>query len=254
MSWIGKMIGGTIGFALGGPIGAMAGAIFGHAFDIGEDRRLDEGGRRQSFLTPEEEDQMTFFVASFSMLGRLAAADGQISADEKQTVDRFMEHELSLTAQNKQIAGRIFNEAANSGNTFEEFARQFYQRFHTQPELLDLMLDILMRVSLADGKLSPAEERLLESAAGQFNFSEAKYKKIKERYVQDTETPYAVLNASSNDSDEHIKKQYRKLASQYHPDKIAAKGLPEEFITFANEKFREIQEAYEQIKEQRQMP
>ncbi|MFP4039961.1 MAG: TerB family tellurite resistance protein [Desulfosudaceae bacterium] len=254
MSWIGKMVGGTIGFALGGPIGAVAGAVFGHAFDVSEDRRLGDESRPRTLLSSEEQAQMTFFIACFSMLGKLAMADGRVSDHEKQTVERFMDRELSLPRLNKQIAARIFNEAAHTDNTFEEFARQFYQRFHTQPELLDLMLDILMRVSLADGVLSDEEEVLLRLAARTFNYSEGAYKKLKSRYVQDTEKYYAVLNVSSSDSDQHIKKQYRRLVNQYHPDKISAKGLPEEFITFANEKFREIQEAYEQIKSERNIP
>ena len=254
MSWIGKMVGGTIGFALGGPIGAMAGAVFGHAFDVSEDQRLAEGSRPGGLLSSEEEAQMAFFVACFSMLGKLAMADGRISDHEKQTVERFMDQELSLTPPNQQIAVRIFSQAAGSEENFEAFASQFYHYFHTQPELLDLMLDILLRVSLADGVLSQEEETLIRLAARTFNYSEAAYSNLKERYVQDTKKYYAVLNISSNASDEEVKKQYRQLATQYHPDKIAAKGLPEEFTTFANEKFREIQDAYEQIKAERQMP
>jgi DnaJ-domain-containing protein 1 len=67
----------------------------------------------------------------------------------------------------------------------------------------------------------------------------------------DGENDYAVLNCLSNDSDDHIKKQYRKLVSEYHPDKIASKGLPEDFTVFAAEKFQKIQEAYENIKRAR---
>ncbi|MFP4445720.1 MAG: TerB family tellurite resistance protein [Desulfosudaceae bacterium] len=254
MSWIGKMVGGTIGFALGGPIGAMAGAVFGHAFDVSDDRRLGEGSRPGALLSSEEEAQMAFFVACFSMLGKLAMADGRISDHEKRTVERFMVKELSLAPANQQIAARIFSQAAGSQESFEAFASQFYHYFHTRPELLDLMLDILLRVSLADGVLSQEEETLIRLAARTFNYSEAAYNNLKGRYVQDTEKYYAVLNISSSASDEEVKKQYRQLATQYHPDKIAAKGLPEEFITLANEKFREIQDAYEQIKSERQIP
>ena len=78
-----------------------------------------------------------------------------------------------------------------------------------------------------------------------------KYNKLKSKYIQDFEKYYAILGCNSNDSNEHIKKQYRKLVSDYHPDKIASKGLPEEFTKFANNKFREIQEAYETIKKER---
>ena len=79
------------------------------------------------------------------------------------------------------------------------------------------------------------------------------YSKFKSRYVKDFEKYYAILGCSTNDSDGQIKKQYRKLVSEYHPDKIASKGLPEEFTKFANDKFREIQGAYEVIKKEKRI-
>lgn len=245
------MVGGTIGFAMGGPIGAVAGAVFGHAFDVNDDRRLGVGARRQ--LSAAEESQMTFFVAVFSMLARLAMADGRITPEETKTIEQFMDRDLSLSPGNKQIAIRIFNQAANSNNSFDEFADQFYTRFHDKPELLDLMLDILLRVSLADGVLNAQEESLILSAARTFNYSDAAYQRIRKRYVRDNGNDYAVLNCTSSDSDEHIKRQYRKLVSDFHPDKIASKGLPEEFTAFATEKFQKIQDAYENIKRARNM-
>jgi DnaJ like chaperone protein len=119
--------------------------------------------------------------------------------------------------------------------------------------MLDLMIDILLRVSVADGALSSSEEELILSAVRIFNFGDEKYRKLKSKYIQDFEKYYAILGCESKDSNEHIKKQYRKLVSDYHPDKIASKGLPEEFTKFANDKFREIQEAYEIIKKERNM-
>jgi DnaJ like chaperone protein len=117
--------------------------------------------------------------------------------------------------------------------------------------MLDLMIDILLRVSVADGTLSQSEEKLILSAVRIFNFSDEKYNKLKSRYIKDFEKYYAILECNRNDSNEHIKKQFRKLVSDYHPDKIASKGLPEEFTKFANDKFREIKEAYEVIKKEK---
>ncbi|MDY6903054.1 MAG: TerB family tellurite resistance protein [Thermodesulfobacteriota bacterium] len=250
MSWTGKMIGGTIGFAFAGPLGAVAGAVFGHhAFDKGEETRL--GGGTQGFLSSEEQDQMTFFVACFSMLAKLAAVDGKISDDEIKTIEQFMDRDLGLTRENKRIAINIFNEAANADAGFEAFASQFYERFHATPQLIDLMLDILLRVSLADGKMSTEEERLINTAVRIFNYSDAAYQQLRKKYGPNTEQHYSVLKCSPDDSDEHIKHQYRKLVSEFHPDKIASKGLPDEFTKFATEKFQEIQEAYETIRAER---
>lgn len=244
------MIGGTIGFALAGPLGAVAGAVFGHhAFDRGEESRL--GGEARAFLSTEEQDQMTFFVASFSMLAKLAAADGNVSEDEIRTIEQFMDRDLGLNTGNKRLAIKIFNEAANADAGFEEFAGQFHERFHATPQLIDLMLDILLRVSLADGKMSSEEEKLILSAVRIFNYSEAAYQQLKRKYGPDTDHHYSVLKCSADDTDEQVKKQYRKLVSEFHPDKIAGKGLPEEFTKFATEKFQEIQEAYDTIRAER---
>jgi len=104
---------------------------------------------------------------------------------------------------------------------------------------------------VADGALSASEENLILSAVRIFNFSDEKYRKLKSKYIQDVDKHYATLVCDRNDSNDHIKRQYRKLVSDYHPDKIASKGLPEEFTKFANDKFREIQEAYDVIKKER---
>jgi len=174
-----------------------------------------------------------------------------VTKEEVDSIERFMLEDLRLDPQSRQVAMNIFYAATRSAETFEGFARQFYNQFHQQPQLLDLMIDIFFRVSLADGRMSENEERLIVSAAKIFQFSDAKYSNIKKRYITDSERFFAVLGCSGKDSDETIKSSYRKLVREYHPDTIASKGLPEEFNTFANEKFREIQEAYEAVKKER---
>jgi len=250
MGMLGKIIGGTIGFAMAGPLGAIAGAALGHAFDTNADMQhhyIDEGSR----LSSGEESQFTFFVAAFSMLAKLAKADGRISQAEIDTIEKFMVYDLNLNPESRHLAINIFHTAVESPNNFEDFAEQFYSRFREQYQILELMIDILIRVSVADGALSASEEKLILSAVRIFNFGDEKYKKLKSKYIQDVEKYYAILGCDSHDSNDHIKKQYRKLVSDYHPDKIASKGLPEEFTKFANDKFREIQEAYETIKKER---
>lgn len=242
MAWLGKIIGGTIGFAMGGPLGAVAGAVFGHAFDSNENRGTLSNG---------EASQLTFFVAAFSMLAKMTQADGRISEEELNTIDGFIREELRLSPESHQVAVKIFQTALNSPGTFDQFATQFYQHFHNQPQMLDLMLDILIRVAKSDGVLAPSEEALILSATRLFNFNTERFNQIKTRYIDDLENHYAVLQCNSECTDEDIKRQYRKMVQEYHPDKIAAKGLPDEFTKFANNKFREIQEAYEKIKQQR---
>lgn len=248
MGWLGKIVGGTLGFAIGGPLGAIAGAALGHTFDVGGDPYYEDETHRLSY---HEQAQMTFFVGAFSMLAKLARVDGRITPEEIHTVENFMAHDLSLNAVSQRFATQVFNAAIDSPSSFQDFATQLYRQFQHQPELLSLMMEVLFRVSVADGTLSEKEERLINSAARIFNFSDYKYKELRSRYGLDFNKYYAVLGTDSSASDAEIKSQYKKLVKEYHPDTIASKGLPEEFTKFANDKFREIQEAYEVIKDKR---
>jgi len=251
MSWLGKVIGGTIGFAMGGPIGAIAGAVFGHAFDRNEERLLQSGSGKR--LSNVEESQFAFFIGAFSMLAKLAQADGRVTREEIESVERFMVYDLNLNVESRQIATNIFQAAMKSPGTFQEFTSQFYERFRFQPQLLDLMMDIMLRVSLSDGSFNEAEERMILDAKRIFHFSESQYHAIKSRYIDAVDKYYTILGSSRDDTDDEIKSKYRSLVKEYHPDKIASKGLPEEFIKLAEEKFREIQEAFEAIRQERNM-
>ena len=249
MGWLGKVVGGTIGFALGGPLGAVAGATFGHAFDKSDEEYLTSGGRIP--LSEGEEEQLTFFVATFSMLAKLAKADGKISDEEIRSIEQFMVHDLNLDPQGRRVAVEIFQAATQSPEPFSNFASQFYNLFSYRIQMLEMMIDILIRVSVADGRMSESEENLIREAVRIFNFNENTYQKLKSKYVDDSDTYYSVLGVDSTASNDLIKQQYRKLVREYHPDTIASKGLPEEFTKFAEDKFREIQEAYEMIKKER---
>jgi DnaJ like chaperone protein len=242
---MGKLVGGTIGFALGGPLGAIFGAAFGHAFDTGSE--LDTAGNR-SRLSRVEQHQLTFFVAAFSMLAKLAQADGRVSKAEIDSIEGFMEKDLRLNPESRHAAVNIFRTALNAPGTFFDFARQFHEQFHDQPQMLELMIDILLRVAVSDGNLAQGEESLILSAVRTFNFSTARYEQMKSQYVRTADKAYAVLGCSPDDNDDQIKRCYRQRVKEYHPDKIAAKGLPDEFTRFAQDKFREIQEAWEQIR------
>ena len=255
MTWLGKVVGGTLGFAVGGPLGAIAGAAFGHMFDKSEDMDL-ESSWRDGYLSPDEQAQFFFFVAAFSMLAKLVRLDGVINQKELDSIKTIMRQDLKLPPDSQQHALKVFHAALNSPQTFEEFAAEFYRHFYDQPHLLELMMDILIRVGISDGELTPAEEALIRSAAGIFRMSEDQFRRIRSRHIKTTgaggaNNHYAILKSSPHDTDEQIKHAFRKLAADFHPDKIASKGLPEEFHQFANEKFRQIQEAYDAIKKER---
>jgi DnaJ like chaperone protein len=248
MGWLGKVVGGTIGFAIGGPIGAIAGAAFGHAFDKSEKYYYEQD---RPVLSHSEEAQMAFFVAAFSMMAKVVKADGRIAKEELDAVEQYMRYDLKLDPRSQQVAVNIFQTALESNQSIEDFAYQFYHQFQAQPQLLEFMVDLLLRVAVADRALSGNEESLILAVVRVFHMSNTAYNHLRSKYAQEVNKYYAVLGCSTNDSDDEIKKRYRALVREYHPDAIASKGLPEEFTKFAEDKFREIQEAYDHIRKER---
>ena len=237
MSWMGKMLGGGIGFMVGGPIGAVLGAVLGH-------HTMDSG----NFLDQDEERHGIYFVTTFSMLGKLSKADGQVSPEEIEVVERIMTDSLRLPLQARQFAIKIFNTAKDSRETFEDYARQFYGAFHDHPEVLVSLVDLLLRISHADGVLHPAEDRLIEQAVDIFGIG-PEYQQIKARYsnTNDLDKCYATLGANHGESLKDIKRKYRRLAMEFHPDRVMAKGVTPELALLAEERFKEIQHAFDVV-------
>lgn len=251
MAWLGKIIGGTMGLFLGGPLGLIAGVAFGNLFDSAG-RTRDE----RFTASPIDQTQMVFFVGAFSMLAKMVTSDGSMVAQERAKVEEFISKDLRLFGQERQAAINVFNAALTSHGTFDEFALQFYQNFASERSILELLMDVLVRVAAADGTISSPEMALLNSAAKIFRIPQSLLASIINRYSQGIASPskaYSVLQLTPNATDEEVKKSYRKLSIEFHPDTIASKGLPEEFTRFATEKFRAIQDAYESIKKERGM-
>ncbi len=245
MSWIGKIFGGGIGLMLGGPLGAILGATIGHSL-------LDQQATARGSYSALQKKQAIFFTAIFAMLGKMAKADGIVSIEELQVVEQFMSHNLQLDAEARQYAIGIFNEAKDSTYSFDAYARQFGQVFYNEPQLRQMFYELLFTLAMADGVLHPAEDRLLKKSPALLNLPEELYGVLKKRLVKDLSPLYAMLGVSESATDAEIKKAYRKLATEYHPDKIMAQGLPEDFHKFAEDKFKQINEAYETLLTSRQ--
>jgi DnaJ like chaperone protein len=252
MGWFGKITFGTLGLFLGGPLGAIAGAALGHHL---VDKRIDGAGQaidstRGPQLRQAEQTQATYFISLFSVLGKLSKIDGVVTREEIAVVDGFIDG-LPMAGREKQFARQIFNEAKNSRYSIEDFAIQLYQAVGAQPALLLSFLDLLFQIAAADGKFHPAEETALKKIKDIFNVSDKQFEDIKAIYFKDFDKYYKMLNCSPESSDEEIKSNYKKLVKDFHPDKIISKGLPEEFIDFASNRFREIHGSYEKIRQER---
>ena len=248
MAWFGKLTLGSLGMLLGGPLGAVIGGALGHHLI---DRQETGAGTRPG-IGAREQQQAAYFVCVFSILGKLAKADGVVSEAELRVVNDFIAS-MPVPEPEKQFARQVGTEAKDSPYAIDDFARQFYQICGSQPEVPVSFLDVLMRVAAADGQLHPAEERLLERVRTIFQISDRQFAAIKANYFSNLDKMYARLDCTPQSSNQEIKAAYRKLIKDFHPDTIVSKGLPEEFIDFATTRFREIQEAYEAVAKERGM-
>lgn len=252
MGWFGKVTLGSLGMLLGGPLGAIAGAALGHVL-IDKPAVSVQQDHRQ--IPPPEFGQVdrvqaAFFVSLFSVLGKISKADGVVSRDEIKVVQAFIDG-LPIDETERQFARRVFNAAKNSGYRIEDFASQLYHAVNGQPELIHSYFDLLWRIVAADRTLHAAEEEALKKVKDSFRINDQRYEEMKAVYFDGLDKHYKVLNCTPDSSIDDIKRNYKKLVKEFHPDVIISKGLPEEFVEFASNRFREIQESYEKIQKER---
>ena len=243
MSIWGKVIGGVAGFAVGGPLGALLGAVAGHALD------RSRGQQRQgSSPSSIETRQTAFTVAVIVLSAKMAKADGTVTRDEINTFKTI----FNISSEEIRDVGRLFDEARQDAEGFEPYAAQIGEMFAHQPAVLESLLGGLFQIALADGVVQQSELEFLQKVAIEFHFPPATFERIKAVHLEvDQETPYEILGVSRNASDKEVKSAYRTLILENHPDKLIAKGMPQEFIDLANEKMAQINGSYEKIKKER---
>jgi len=239
MSWLSIGICAGIGLAIGGPIGAAIGALIGSAI-----------GNKNNFSNSEK-SQLIFFVALCSLLAKMAKADGIVCEKEIITVRNFF-NKMGFDSEDKKTAILIFNNAKNDSASIYDYAKQYSEI--ADYEMRELMYSVLWEVALADGRLHKNEELILKTITSYLKIPASRYNEYKTGTNGDSleiEECYKILGCSSNDSDQTIKQKYRKAISEYHPDKIQSKGLPEQFLKFATEQTKKINEAYNVVKKYR---
>jgi DnaJ like chaperone protein len=252
MGWFGKLAFGSLGLLFGGPLGAIAGAALGHHLvDKKQDSTIPTfraGG--EPARGSVEQTQAAFFISLFSILGKLSKIDGVVTRDEISVVQNFIKT-LPISDREKQFARQVFNKAKTSKYSIEEFAIQLYQAAKYQSSVLLSFFNLLFQVAAADGKFHPAEEAALKGIKDIFQISDQQFEDMKGVFFNQLDKYYKILNCTSGSSDQEIKSSYKRLVKDFHPDTIVSKGLPEEFMDFATNRFREIQEAYDKIRQER---
>ena len=135
---------------------------------------------------------------------------------------------------------------------FEGYARRLARRFRANPAVLEDVLDALFFIAQADGRVTPGEEAYLASVADLFGFSEREFARIKRTHLgAGTDDPYTVLGIDPDISDVDLKRAYRRIASQNHPDRLIARGAPPALQKVADAKMAAINAAYAAILKQR---
>lgn len=273
MAWIGKVVGGVLGFiAGGGPWGALIGGALGHQFDRGAGRfgllgydNLADADDGTAYSAADR--QRLFFQTTFYALGALAKADGRVSEAEIASARNLMT-EMRLPPDTVQRAIGWFNEGKAPGFPLGDRVRALRRVCRREPELLRTFLEIQMDFLLGKDSITPAERALLllmSDSLGVGRVDLARLESIlrarrsfrQQRPVsspgQTLEGAYRALGLEPSATDAEVKTAYRRLMNQHHPDKQAARGLPESMLEAAEERTHEIRAAYEMIRERRDM-
>ena len=254
MAWWGKVIGGALGFMLGGPLGALLGVSFGHRFDAG-------GASGRLGVGDQERVQAAFFTATFAVMGYIAKADGRVSRDEIAMAKQVMGH-MGLNAAQRKVAQSLFDQGKQTGFQFAEIVEQFHRECHGRTNLIRMFMEIQIQVALADGRIAPEENDILKQVAQMLGVAHADLEQLinfirgashgaSRSKQQSLDDAHKILGVDADTPLPEIRKAYRRLLSRHHPDKLVAKGLPEEMMKLANQKTHEIRTAWEQVKQAR---
>ena len=256
MAFWGKLLGGSLGFIFGGPLGLLLGGLLGHGLDRGL-ARLIEG----KTLDPRERErvQHAFFTTTFSVMGHLAKADGRVSEREIALAEAVIA-QMRLSPARRSVAIRLFQEGKAKTFDLDGTLKEFKRLCFRHPALIQMFLEIQIQAAYADGPPHPAEEKMLRHICQVLGIPEWLYRHL-EQWVRQSmgaaaeatqsgpslEDAYQILGIQPQASDAEVKRAYRRLLSQHHPDKLVSKGLPEEMMQLAAQKIHEIRQAYERI-------
>jgi len=253
-----KFIGFIAGYYFFGFFGALFGLFVGSFFD--RMRAYGSGGMNplQNALR-----QAVFLETVFVSMGKLAKADGHVSQDEIDHVEQFMQ-KLGMTGEHRLQAIALFKRGADPAFDIEPTYKRFMAICGHTKHLKQVLLVYLIVMALADGHFHPAEEALLADIASRLGYDKAAFKQMLDMVLNQShfaggqanaaaalDDAYKALGVTKDSTDQEIKRAYRKLMSQYHPDKLIGQGVPEDMIAMATEQAKEIQLAHDLIKKSR---
>lgn len=261
-----KFIGAFLGFLMGGPLFALLGFGVGVFFDRGLKQAMGF-----NYGAERERVQGVLFDTVFRVMGHVAKADGRVCESEVAQAEAIIA-QFGLTGARRAEAITRFKEGSADDFELAPQISDFLLVAKTQPLLRQMLLEAVLTMALADGEVDSAEKDILLRVAGYLGVSAREFQRLLEmamaqrqfhgrgtgggqRSAQNSASElaaaYKAIGVTESMSDAEIKRAYRKLMSQHHPDKLIAKGVPEDMMKIATEKAQEIQAAYELIKDSR---
>ncbi len=254
----GKIIGAMAGFAMGGPFGAVVGAALGHAAENGGLGPMNPGipgadqfaAARMAALLGQREQ--FFAIASVVLSAKLAKCDGPVNRAE---IDAF-KRSFRIPPVAVGHVGRLFDQARESAEGYEAYARQMGEIFADNRGMLEEVLTALFLIARADQPLTVSERDFLIRVHQAFGLDEAAWERASGGRArlppgQTEDDPYAVLGLKRGVSDEEVRATWKKLMRENHPDSLASRGVTAEFIARAGDKVARINAAWDRIKRER---
>ena len=262
---LGKIIGAFFGFLFlrslfGVLLGLMVGNLFDRGFRFGFRAKLGNSRRHQSSHV-----QKIYFKSTFMVMGNIAKADGRVTEDEIR-VARSVMAKMQLSEEKKREAIHYFNVGKQASFRLEPVLTELFQSCRQQRLLLRMFVEIQFQAAMANRYVDPSQRRILEQICKRLGITPffSQYQSYSQQqhsqYSYNRRAPikrdtlqqaYSLLEIPQTATQAEVKKAYRKLMSQHHPDKLMAKGLPEEMIKIATDKTQKIRAAYEEIKKAR---
>jgi DnaJ like chaperone protein len=257
MGYWGKIIGGTAGFLVLGPFGAVVGAALGHAADTGSIPQFKLPFALDGGLSPArvasmfgKRDQL-FAITVVVLAAKLTKCDGAVKREE---IDAFKRH-FRIPPESVRDIGRLFDQARDSSEGFEPYAVQLGEAFADNPGTLEEVLVALFAIARSDGPLNIVEQEFLRTTHRAFGLDRLAWDRARgdsPRQAASREIdPYTVLGVDRATGPDELRSAWKRLMRENHPDSLASRGVPAEFIAKASDKVARINAAWDRIKRER---